>query len=88
MVRQEKELSNSLTLRNDMEWVRESHYFNFSWIVWVNKARKNLEALKSKATSTQNEPYGPRRKGASDPSGDCYRGIRFINLNSYSGWEV
>ena len=58
MARQEKEVSNSL---------------NFS-IVWVKMARKDLEALKGKATSAQNESCSPRWKGASDPSRDCYRG--------------
>ena len=72
MVRQEKELSNLLSLRNDMELKGESHYFNFSWIVWVSKARKNLEALKGKATSAQNESYGPWWHGTLDPSRDCY----------------
>ena len=71
MVRQEKELSNLLSLKNDMELKGDSHYFNFSWIVWVNKARKNLEALKIKATFVQNEYYGPRWNGALDPSMDC-----------------
>ena len=58
MARQEKEVSNSL---------------NFS-IVWVKMARKDLEALKGKATSAQNESYSPRWNGALGPSRDCYRG--------------
>ena len=36
--------------------MRESHYFNFSWIVWVRKARKNLEAFKGKAWRRQWHP--------------------------------
>ena len=59
MARQEKEVINSL---------------NFSSIVWVNMARKDLEALKGKPTSAQNESCSARWMGASDPSRDCYRG--------------
>ena len=72
-----------------------------AWLAPVYEVAQSWTRLKrlskGKATSVQNESYGPWWNGILDPSRDCYwmvvgvgggGWIQFTNLDSYSGWEV